>query len=248
MGTRAVIKKVRALLEKTEGQGCTPEEAASAARVAQQLITQYKIDVAQVKEISGDIGKHPPLYCDKQIPHWRSDLAHWVCKLNGCIMYHANYSDGTSGLGVIGRKQDVSFIRFLFNHCCQEIERMRDQSMPEQPHVRSQAAALEKVRWEWSNSFCHGAVNQIAARMRDAQIDTMEAHYNSTAIIRLQDADQQVHSWANTNLALKPAATDRKSRGFNATAYTAGFKAGNSINVGRQLPEKQKVDNPELSG
>ena len=245
MGSRSVIDKVKALLEKTEGQGCTPEEAASAARVAQQLITQYKLDLAEVKEIGGTIGKHPPLYCDKTIPHWRSDLAHWVSKLNGCIMYRANYSDGTQGIGIIGRKADVRFVRFLFNHCSQEIERMREDNQPELPHVRAQAAFIEKAAREWADSFRHGAVNQIATRMRDAHVDLVDAHYDSTAIVRLQDADQEVHQWANKNLALRQE--KRQSHGFNATAYTAGFQAGNRINVGRQLPERPSVDKHSLS-
>lgn len=249
MGSRLVIDKVKALLEKTESQGCTPEEAASAARIAQRLITQYKLNLAEVKEISGGIQRHPPLYCDKEIPYWRHDLAHWLCKLNGCVMYVANYSDGTHGLGVIGRKPDVRFVRFLFNHCCREIDRMlaeAEETKPKAPHVRAQAAFIEMAKREWANSFRHGAVNQIASRMREAKSDVLDSYYDKMAIVKLQDADHEVHQWLKKNLTLKPTKQER-NRGFNATGYTAGLQAGARISVGRQLSDKTAVDKSELS-
>jgi hypothetical protein len=219
-----ILKKLKDLLRMAEGKA-SAEEAATAAAIAQKLITKYQIDLS-VLEDKEDIKKAPPLYCSQRVSHWRSDLAYWICNLNGCVMYHAQYNDGNVGLGIVGRPTDSVFVRWLFAHCCNEIDRLCAEAMG-----RGDGAGKT-----WSNSFRHGAVNILIHRLKKAQEEQVQAS-SCTAMVKLDSRQEVVNQWIVKNMDLKHS-KDHSTRSFNATAYIAGQEAGNKIVLNRPLEAK----------
>ena len=225
-----VISTVKKLLKMAEGKS-SASEAANAAAIAQTLITKHRIDVSKLSDDEEEhIKKCPPLYRSNNITHWRSDLGHWITKLNGCVMYHANYNDGTKGLGVVGRPSDVLFCRWLFDHCCKEIDRLAKEAM----------TAGKGTGKKWSNSFRHGAVNIISQRMRQAHAEQMMQSQKEeiTAIVKLDNRDEVVNNWIIKHMETKPSTATGK-REFSATAYIAGQEAGRDIILNRPLEAKK---------
>lgn len=222
-----ILKKVKDLLRMAEGKA-SAQESANAAAIAQQLITKYRIDVSRLTSEEEEIKRCPPLYRGERITYWRSDLAHWTCKLNGCVMYHANYKDGTKGLGVVGRPEDVMFVRWLFTHCCNEIDRLTKEAM-------HRGEGKGKT---WSNSFRHGAVNIISKRLRKAHNDQIQLS-QSTAIVKLDNRDEEVNNWIIKRMETQDSKNLGK-REFDATAYIAGQEAGKDIVLNRPLENKKE--------
>ena len=110
-----VLDKVKGLLSKTVEAGATHEEAASAANVAQQLITKYRLEIAELDSDDDEISAHKlPLFAGQRIITWRSDLAYWICEFNGCRPIYRKHKDQVV-LTIIGRPGDVAIVRYLFD-------------------------------------------------------------------------------------------------------------------------------------
>ncbi len=222
-----VLDKVKGLLSKTVEAGATQEEAASAANVAQQLITKYRLEIAELDSDDDEISEHKlPLFAGQRIINWRSDLAYWICEFNGCRPIYRKHKDQVV-LTIIGRPGDVAIVRYLFDTIGDQIEQFSKQAL-----IRDEGSGKR-----FTNSFKHGAVSRVVQRMRQAHKSTLaqaEADSRTTAIVRLNLRDEQVGDWLKDNVKLKDRA-QQKAPSFDFTGYHKGMEAGSKVAITKGL-------------
>lgn len=74
-----IMKRINNLLSKTVQNGCTPQEAAAAATMAQKLIAQHHVDMREFNE-SEEVGSDVD-YCTRD---WQTSLATVIAKNTCC--------------------------------------------------------------------------------------------------------------------------------------------------------------------
>jgi hypothetical protein len=227
----SVLDKVKALLSKTVENGATQEEAANAARIAQQLITKYRLELVEfdTSRLDDEISaRHRPLYEGQKVVHWRSDLAHWICQVNSCRLIYRK-KENLIALSVVGRAGDVEIVRYLFEHLSREIDRLCVQQLEDGKGSGKR----------FTNSFKHGAVSMIVKRLRAAHKATLaQARINNrtTAIVKLDQRDAEVDAWMHKNLKMQERGASTR-RTFDVTGYQAGRTAGAAIAINKGLAE-----------
>ena len=233
-GNEAIIDKVRKLLNMTEDKGCSVAEAASAAALAQKLLSEHRLSVADLGEAPGmeeKIHNDSFLYEGERIVHWKSDLASTICNVNGCKMYYSNrYGTRASGrygnllrYQIIGRDSDIAVVTYFFNYLTAEIDRLANQA-------QRNGQGRGKT---WSNSFKHGASLEVCQRLHLSNKEVRVAASNSTALVKLDNKDEEVSNWAEKNLELKK--TPRKDSNLDYGAYRQGREAGAGIALNKGL-------------
>lgn len=98
-----IMERISNLLSKTVENGCTPEEAASAAAMAQKLIAKYHVDMREFSE-SEDVGTDVGTI---QKP-WQQTLATTIARNTCCDVVGSAVpgSRGVKRLTFIGRETD----------------------------------------------------------------------------------------------------------------------------------------------
>jgi hypothetical protein len=231
--SQTILLKVRLLLNKSRDPGCSQPEAEAAAQKAQQLLTQYRLQEADLpnpgQEVEGIHEDEIPLHVAPHRAVWISKLVSSLCDLNGCRYY---YTTSTSipnmllggrvqeiGYILVGTASDRAIVRELFKHFVLLIEQAKE-------------AANQGYGRTWTNNFRLGMVTALSKRMK-AGHHVAVAAATSTAIVRLDERQERVKSWTEENLDLGKGSQLNKSYAQDRTAWQQGYSVGSSI----PLPE-----------
>lgn len=238
-----VIDRIRKLLRLSESANV--HEAANAAERAQHLLEKHRIDRAVI-ELDGSSTSDPeaiiddenhPLERSGRLANWKVSLTDAICKVNAATHYigietHYNFGSARSRsvrtICLVGRPSDLAIVRFLYSHFHNEIERLCRQ------HGRGQGRS-------WANSFRHGAIHAIGARLQDAQDrarrearDRLQG--DTQALVRLDQAlanldarSATVDEWVRQFLKLVP--DKRRGVRLDASGYHEGIAAGRQIDL-----------------
>jgi hypothetical protein len=104
-------------------RGATVHEAAAAAAAAQRMITQHRLNTAELDEERGEqehvlVGHDDPDW-NRRI--WRAHILNALSWTNGCMTYRLK-----SQLFLVGRPADCATVRYLFELFTREIETLCD--------------------------------------------------------------------------------------------------------------------------
>lgn len=233
--SNSVIEKICHLLAKTEAAGCSLAEAETAARLAQRLMSQYQLEMADIEVAGDDTGQGEinsfgiDELSGNRIAPWKKDLITAVAKTNGCYSYtnksYAGFSQRNyktvSTFMLVGLESDVMMVKAFFISLVNTIEGMSK---------REQPAGLERGEGRrWAGSFKLGATRAIINRLFEAVSEVKEEATSSAAIVKVDNKVKDAHDWVNNNLKLKKAPVSRIQ--VNAEAYSAGVAAGNRVGL-----------------
>jgi len=234
-----IINRINALLNKTVENGCTVAEAASAAKIAQLLLTQHRLTVADLSvngESQEDIhNKGEPLFVGARRVHWKDKLANCLATVNGCKAYVDTIMVQRTGRArrgsqvfcrIIGRDSDIQIVRYFFHYLEREIETLCKEAMG-----RNEGSGKT-----WSNSFKNGASDAICSRLREANQEIRD-EANNTALVKLDNRDEAVSQWAEDN-GLKFKTPPDKNVNFSRHGYVQGKIAGSNVNLNKGITAK----------
>ena len=240
-GVRA---KVRALLNKTVSNGCTEAEAFSAAEKAGWLMAQYAIEITELEvreEIciteSIDIGMtRPPINGAISSLAAFCDCKWWVgyaeIRRGERIRKKMSYK-------FFGFPDDVKMAVYLYRviEAAMETEVTAFKKTPEYLTARSARGS--------SSSFLHGMAARISSRLytsyreRVSEVDAKRAAAStvngSTPGTSIMVIKQTVVEDQYKGLGLNLTSMAKRKSAKNATAYHAGVKAGDRVNLNRPL-------------
>lgn len=230
-----IIDKINALLNQTEAAGCTQAEAETAFKMAQQLMTKYRISKADVgldedHDREKIHNEHTPLYTGKRVITWKAILASAICNANGCRLYY-EYGEWTYSASrrvrnvyfkAIGRDSDVVIVQQLYNYLVKKVETMSNAQLA----VRKRNGVFTGKNW--TNSFKMGAAQTLAQRVMAGEKEARD-EADPTALVVLDKKDEEVKAWENKHMKLGKRKLNYTR--INPAAYSKGSKASKRIAI-----------------
>ncbi len=224
-----IVKRIKALREKTVDRGASEAEAAAAAKMAGRMMDKYQLKISDievkqseaVKEYLDLEGKaRDPItsasmgvadYCD--VETWR-DLDR--SKNNVCFF---------------GLPHDVEMAQYLMEVIigASKAEYARFKKTKTYQHQIASGANGRTIR----HSFIHGMCTRLNHRLRELKAERLktEGGKHSNALVPVKNAVIRA-AMAEEGINLRHT----KSRSnLNAAGYEAGVKAGNRVNLGRAV-------------
>ena len=174
----SILLRIKKLLAMTTERGATPEEAATAAAKAQQLLMEHNLSMAAVEEAGGEkgenVGKHTYDMTDgkDQSLHWRRSLLNVVVRYNFCKLI-TNVDGLDRRTAIIGKKSNVEVAIYIYEHVQREIHKMAKAYQKLQSFNKSM----------FYTSFCLGAVNTILERLKNQEEQMTKANPKANALV-----------------------------------------------------------------
>lgn len=235
----ALLDKISALLAKTEQNGCTEAEAASAADLAQKMMPKYGLNLAEIQAIES-----PADACEAGATPIGDCRAHEVLKLSSAIAFFTDTRDWFNRHGIIniggdrlkaaehnginlvyfGLPADVQVAIFLTStlRIALDTEWVAFwTAYPERPKPNARSARA---------SFMRGMSSRLSWRLREMKEEQSRATVNDCREIVL--AKNQIVEAAYQATGINPR-IHRSSRigGFNATCFDGGLSAGDRVGI-----------------
>jgi hypothetical protein len=228
-----LVDRIRKLMELgDEGRNNSVNEAATAAALAQKLMFENKISMA---ELEIDESEDPIIERDvwasekaKRVTTWKNHLLAGIAFNNFCRLVNRRsryngFKNATKAQVLIyGRQQDVESVLYMYQYLVKEVERLCLQEAAKNFEPK------EPGRKKWSNSFRIGAADTIGMRLsQERRAQEVKAAESFTALIKREDAAVKayVHQ-KHPHLRRGPSVTISDGGG-----YGAGQRAGRDINL-----------------
>lgn len=115
MDMETILSRVQALLNKTVEKGCTPEEAAAATALAQNLLFKHNLTIAQAKDHrktgAEAIKNHTTKVRGAKVSYrWRQSLANCIASYNWCSVIVDARGET---IWIIGKPSNVAVVEYL---------------------------------------------------------------------------------------------------------------------------------------
>jgi len=227
-----VMRKVRALLKL--GASDNEHESAAAIGRAQALMERYQIEEAMIVEEAEEAEEirnwEDPI--GRAGAAWRGRLAASLARANSCGVYK------TRGvLKVYGRATQVAALRYMFEYCEREIDRL--------------AKGYAGNGRVWINNFRLGCVDAIRKAIKDERErmhNEMRSRARATegalvlvenAIVAVENEQKEVRSWGHRNLRLRNGSASQGT--YHSGAREQGRRDGANIYPGGSVSHAGRV-------
>lgn len=233
MSTDTIIEKIKGLLRLAQSKDV--HEAAAAVKAAENLISKFRIDEADLN-INQDKKSEPVediniLYETARIVSWKSTLAIILADHYGCAIFNDGiYDSSKSKLGkinryrLVGHQSDLDLTRFMFGWITAEIERLTKRNCKGLGHITSA-------------SYAQGAVVGVNDQLQIAKQQAKVAANTSNQVTALATLDNRL---AESKELLKRLHTLSKhkqysKRHIDVDAYDQGRDAGKNMYLAKGL-------------
>ena len=242
--TEQVLDMIEKMLRMTESNGASPEEAASFAAKAQQLMFDHGIEMARVRARTE--GKQRASAMDgfvnteffvgaktEWISRWRQELLIGISRANHCrcLIWSNGPSSRRGGMAgkvqIIGRPENVEAVKHLYEYLVKEIWRLCKIETKDERTWRPMSQSHERT---FQKSFCLGAVEVVSKRLKEQQQEDIK---------RTETSALMVVEWDLVNAAqaafYPTTGKARETRAKDSAGYYAGRKAGAGISLNKQV-------------
>jgi hypothetical protein len=230
-----LLVRIRKLMRKAEDSATTPEESASFAAKARELLIANHLSEESLANVSLDrdpMGRELVQVAERfNVAQWKIDLMFGIAQYNFCRAIHTQMSKGHY-MHVLGKDSDREVVIFLYRQLAIKIELLAKKE-------RDRAIARGEISWyksgdrhpsKWEFSFCNGAAHTIVERLWQAHEQDMQAHNKTTALIVLADA--AVEEYKRNEFGRLGSFRGLGSRSSNS-AYQQGKRAGYGIDINK---------------
>lgn len=213
----SIVEKIKKILSKTVENGCSPEEAASAAAMAAKLMEQHQIDMAELVE-KGEATLEPIdfdiFYAGQRVDTWIASLANVISPAFCCIVV-ISYG---RGLGVYGRPDNRAAFKATFEYLKAAVQKGGQKTCPKTVHGRT-----------WGQSYGLGAATKVNERVKEERAAlAAQAQAGSKSALMILDEEGLVKKHISD---MKFKQSNHKPE-INANGYMQGYKDGDKLNLG----------------
>ena len=153
-----MLFKIEMLLRKTEENGCSPQEAANAAQLAQDLLKKYKLSIM---DLPGDADDIEILEWDTT-RMWEAKLF-WVIAKNMCCKCHRHTENRKSKVIVMGRKTDLKAAKRLYDFLYQSV---RDGVRKAKQKARTEYGSDKGIETFYTDAFFEEVDNAMQLKSK----------------------------------------------------------------------------------
>ncbi len=174
----SVVSKIAALLNKTTDQGCSEEEAASAAAMAQKLLFKYKLEMADIESAGGEktesVGQSDFEYKTKAHDgDWKLQFLFELSRYNFCKTIARQ---GWGNPFIIGKSAEVEVVKALHSWISEQLETICKDRIKEGYNGPDRIPTFRR-------SFFTSAVYTISRRLREQQREMKEESEKGNTLI-----------------------------------------------------------------
>ncbi|MDQ0317751.1 DUF2786 domain-containing protein [Amorphus orientalis] len=210
-----IAARIRALLAKTTENGCTEDEAVSAAAKAAEMLSRYNLTLDEVQVRESSFRRHREIYNDPVGERlWK--VASAIADLTGCRYWKSPRGSSRETIDFFGFDHEVDVARYLLEIC-------RNAMLRSQAQVNRRYGLLrEGARRRKVNPFLDGMADRLAQRIR--ALKTAEPTGKGLVVLKGQLIDEAL---ADAGIGIKQARA-RPSRKAEDT-YVDGVRAGDEV-------------------
>lgn len=222
---KSVIDKVRKLLQLSQSDNAN--EAATAAAMANKLLDQYRLSMADIDSIDAEKVIDDPqyIYSSKRMIGWKVALAKCLAIHYGCYVWDEYFISMTgrkqSNLRLAGRQSDIDIVKYMYAWLVSECERLS----------KKEAYGNGRV---YVNSYYRGFVAGIADQLQKSRAEIAQ-QTTSTAIVKIDSRAQEAESWLKSRRKLEKAKGSSYYIQHDPSAYNAGQQRGKNIHLDKKL-------------
>lgn len=231
-----ITDKIQKLWAHATDKGVTESEAALFTSKVHELLARYNLDLSVVesndteRECVEEIG-----YQAGAIKTWQSSLAYNVAHLCLCECFTTtNYTQGrkVTDLMFVGTAGNIAMAKALLSHLLTAVPRIRNEKKRSEGMVGN---------LRWGNSFDLGCASRLNARIREmiaerkAGVSSTLTTEESTALVVVAEQELAKAGQAMALAHPRMKTTYTKPRFSSQGGFSAGYAAGGSISLGRQI-------------
>lgn len=235
MSRESIIDKVRKLRSLADNNKSL-EEAATAARLAEELLQKHAIEEAELEITLGSseqVEEDQTALTDwkQKQTVWQNVLLTHLCKAYSCEGV-LKWKGSNLGFYAIGRPSDLQTLRYQYSYFVLELTRLASYLAP--PTLGRGSGKT------WHKSFYLGATRAIGDALATSK-ETIKATANSQA---LSIIDQHAQQALDLRRKLYPTSKGemeiKQKSGLDRNAYELGKQAGNNLRAKPGLNEGVK--------
>lgn len=227
----AVKATLERMLRMTEANGASVNEAAFAAKKAQEMATAYGIDMASLSQEQDRGGGYSKVEVKRTLYFLQINMFGQIAEMNQCkFLVHPRGMD-FSGYTLFGKKSQIEITQYLFDAINNCLYAMAEQIyMKEFPRRQCKSARSPTGHTDafgiWEASFLTGAIDVIIRRMKEGK-DMHVAQVGCQALMVTMDTE------LNKQFALAfprlGSVTYRRTHVGDMDAYARGQQFGRSL-------------------
>lgn len=240
-----VIERIKKMLALAENAASAPNEAATAARMAESLMRKHNIDMAEIitKELASGEGLVREFAIDdfdhasNKYPQWLNFLAVAISKMFDChvtLGWTGRHTGGKACVNIqfFGYRDDVAISKWMFSYLIHEINRLADRYWEVRKvtaqHDGSTAKLVKKNYREGASTTICARIDEIVSK----RAEELKSDSVSTAlvVVKRKAVEEEFGEF-------KYNSTQRKGE-YDGQAYNQGRHDGKNINLSRPLEDK----------
>lgn len=224
-----ILTKVKRLLALSNNNA-NVNEAASAYKLAQKLLSENRLSMADVDSIGDNVEEEikkgeEGLYVGKRAITWKGSLAVGISECNGCHVHWGRvYVPGKGGckkLTLIGRPSDIAIVQWLYHSVVSQIDSLCKAAM-----IMNGGGGKT-----FSNNFKHGAVSAVVARIKEAKQEVDQKYNGTAALVLVKNKDEAVAAYVKK--AFPNLRSTKTTSRYDSNGYNEGKRAGGRVNLSR---------------
>jgi len=241
MEKQRILEKIRGVLARADASRTgSVEEAATAAAIAAKLMAEHQVSQADLlfdedAQDAQEAARQDPLTRQdilggetRTAVQWQVSLAGGIARANGCKCVYSSggYKRNASraSITIVGRESAVATCRYIFTYLVPEIQEI---CKIERKRLGISGYGTKR----WGNSFRHGAVQTLNARMAKARRDAMPklSGSTSTALVAVDREAERVSAYYDR--CYPNLGKNNSRRDYDSAGYGAGAAAGERISL-----------------
>ena len=224
-----IANRIQALLNKTVNNGCSEEEAMTAAEMVGKLMKEYDLSMTEIEFKDENFITHEILTESRIASHIHTLLSAIAYFTDTKVWFTRNDVIKYSFFGSEKDTQIADYIYHLISNTIKvEIEKYKKTTAYKASSVNGKTK---------TTSFAVGMVNRLDSRLREMKNNVVVESNDCTAIVTEQ--------FAKLNMRLK---TSKASRTVNSNdAYNSGQAAGDKVNITSGLGASSKKSTLKLN-
>jgi|GEM_PF-2642026 len=224
-----LIDKIRALLAKTEENGCTPEEAESAFAMAQRLMAKHSIEEEALIAAGHDV-KREPIINHKvsvrkrdEVSRQRVTIIAAIAAANNCKVIDA--TDDYDQVWIVGHESEALFVEILASAVLMQYATERNRGWKQ---WKAEYPFSDLSRFKWVSGFAWGYATRVAERL-EKEVEQTVAGEGAGKELVFVGRKALVQDWVDENLSTKKSKA--RSVSYNAAAGAMGEDAANRADL-----------------
>ena len=234
MSRPGLMKKIRAMLQRTVDRGFTEAEAAEAASKVREILDRYNLDVAALPKEEGTprftVHKKMHSKIRNQFPLWQLNIAQGIAKYYNCGVLIMR-----SGPVWLGTEEDIEVCAEMFEWILSQMDILKSSAIIQYEATHFKMSGGEKLRF--AHSWRRGAAGRLYWRLDGlAKKRTATNQEECTALVVIDKEKLELVDKLKAGMKINKVYYSKEDREIrNGIAFQKGQQDAEKVSVNRLI-------------